>query len=201
MSPPINSRLSGQSSGPGQRSEVVSTVTVVLAILGCTMFAFCAGLGLLGAVFYSRMDAKSGRTAIQSFPAQPAPAPLVAPAWQTEWIAIAQLTPVYTAALDTVLENATILEKLGEPLEPGDDPENLFRRQKSGDWTGVDETIEFDLRGSKGAAVVRVTAGSNVRQPGAFYQGIGPKSITVILDDGTEIDVPPPQQKPESPEP
>jgi hypothetical protein len=157
------------------------------------MLVCCGGLAALGALFYTRAEKTVGqvKAAIQ----QPANPPLIAPAWQSEWIATAQLTPVYSAAVDAVAEDAKVLEKLGEPIETvNDDTGRLFRRQKSGDWDGTDETFEFDIQGPKAKAVVRVVGGAELPEgvpPGVVMSGPRAKSIVVVLEDGTELDVTP----------
>jgi len=177
-----------------QSSGAWTIALVVLAVLGVAMLVCCGGLGVLGALFYTRAEkAAAGVKAAIRQPAQP---PLVAPAWQGEWVAMAQLAPAYSAALDAVAEDRQVVEKLGEPIETVNESEKLFRRERTGDWDGSDETFEFELQGPKGKAVVRVVAGMPM-SPGApgFGGGVRPKSIVVVLEKGTEISVMLPAEK------
>lgn len=181
-----------QASGPW------TIALIVLAVLGVAMLTCCGGLGVLGAFFYTRAEkaAAQARVAFQP-PVKPGPLipipgnpPPVVPAWQSEWIAMAQLTPAYSAAVDAVAADSRVLEKLGEPIEPVNQVEQLFRRQKSGNWDRSDETIEFDIQGPKGKAVVRVLAGQLLKsEMPATFGGMQPKSISVVLEDGTELHV------------
>jgi hypothetical protein len=164
------------------------------------MLVCCGGLGVLGALFYTRAEktVQQVRAAVQS-PANP---PLVAPVWTGQWIAMAQLAPAYSAALDAVVSDQQVVKSLGEPLETINEPEALFRRDKTGDWDGSDETIEFDIQGPKAKAVVRVVAGMPTSRGTPGFGGeVRPKSILVILEDGTEIPVALPVEKaPEEPD-
>jgi hypothetical protein len=183
-------------SGPPQQSSGAWTIAlVIIAAVGVMMLVCCGGVAFLGTLFYTRADrvAAQVQKAVQNAPAAPAPAQ----GWQNEWIAIAQLAPAYSAALDAVAADKPVQEKLGEPIEPASDSESLFRRDKNGNWTGGEETIEFDIRGPKGTAVVRVVAAGSTlgMAPGAAYDGMWPSSITVTLKDGTEMTVPPPMRK------
>ncbi len=151
------------------------------------MLVCCGGLGVLGALFFTRAEkaAAQVKAAIQ---VPRAPVPVAAPAWQGEWIAMAQLAPAYSAAVDAVAEDRQVVEKLGEPIETLTESEKLFRREKTGDWDGSDERFEFDIRGPKGKAVVRVVAGLplNSGAPG-FVGGVRPTSIVVTMNDGSEV--------------
>jgi hypothetical protein len=189
---------------PGQspnQSGTGSILVIVLSVLGCMAFLCCGGLALLGSLFYSRLDSATAQRVQATIQNNPTPA--FSPARQMEWIAMAQLTPVYTAALDTVVGNPEVLEKLGEPIQTPADPEALFRRAQKGEWTGEEESFEFDIAGPKGTAVVHVMAGAPGMLPGAPGMMPGengsmwPKSIRVTLQDGTEILVPYRREKPE----
>jgi hypothetical protein len=112
------------------------------------------------------------------------------------------LGPVYSTALDAVATNEKVMEQLGDPIEPVEqpDPTLLFRRTNSGDISGEAETIEFDVKGPKGTAVARVIAGmpatdSPPAAPGSFPDQFRVEKITVTLKDGTTIDVPPPKDQ------
>jgi hypothetical protein len=188
---------SPQQSGPQQSSSAWTVALVIIAAVGVMMLVCCGGLAFLGTLFYARAErvAAQVQEAVQASPAPPAPTP----GWQNEWIAIAQLAPAYSAALDAVVGDTAVQEKLGEPIEPVGESEALFRRDKNGNWAGGEETIEFDIQGPKGKAVVRVVAAGTTlgMAPGAAYDGMWPSSITVTLEDGTEMTVPPPMRKPE----
>jgi hypothetical protein len=107
--------------------------------------------------------------------------------WWTERV----LSDVYAHALDTVVANKTVIERLGDPVETDIAAETLYRRVNAGELNTTSETIEFDILGPKGRGKVSVVAA------GAVGAGIGNgpvqfREVHVTLDDGTVIDVPPP---------
>jgi hypothetical protein len=182
-----------QQSGPPTSSSGAWTIAlIVLAVVGVMMLICCGGLAFLGGLFYTRAErvAAQVKTAVQTgrVPANPGPA------WQSEWLAMSQLMPVYSAAIDAVATDKSVLEKLGEPIEPSGESDSLFRREKKGDWTGGEETIEFDVQGSQGKAVVRVAAGMPAASvgPRVANRGMWPTSISVVFEDGSKVEVPAP---------
>jgi hypothetical protein len=192
---------SPHSSGPPPQSSSAWTIAlVVVAALSVMLLVCCGGLAAIGSLFYARAEhvAAEVKSAVQRTTGMPTRGP-PAPAWQQDWIAMSQLTPAYSAALDAVASDPTVLENLGEPIESATDGDTLFRRDKKGGWTGGNssESLEFDIQGPKGKAEVHVVAGAPpvTRNPPGFYRGVWPLSITVTLEDGSEISVPPPDNK------
>jgi len=122
------------------------------------------------------------------------PAPLVAPRWEEDWITMEQLTRGYTNALDAVTADKRVIARLGDPIEAASESEKLFRRERTGRMSAVDEDIEFDIKGPKGSAVVHVVCTSAQGLPGSFPWSRATK-ITVKFKDDSEIDVPPPVEK------
>jgi hypothetical protein len=153
------------------------------------------------AVALNRKMAEAVRQVKQySGPVASPPAAPVMPPGVNDWWIQRSLAPVYPAALDAVAQNPAVIERLGEGVEPLDDAERLYRIKNTGEpLTNLppgtlpgSQTIEFDIKGPKGAAVVRVTATSgNVNFGGTFMA----KEITVILADGTELVVPAPKEQ------
>jgi hypothetical protein len=86
-----------------------------------------------------------------------------------------------------------VIEKLGKPVQPVIESEQLFRRERTGALDNDEEAIEFDIAGPKGKAVVRVI-GMAARGPPGAYPWSQAKKITVTLSDDTEIDVPVPAE-------
>ena len=186
---------SGQ--GPQQQSSGAWTIALlVVAICGVTLLVCCGGLAVLGGIAYTRLE-KAAVDMQKGVRGQPK-ASVVMQQWDPDVIARMQLTPAYTAALDAVATDKQVLEKLGAPIEPAGESDLLYRREKTSEWDGTDETIEFEVRGPKGEAVVRVVAGvptTPAAPPGIYGGGARAKSITVVLTEGTEIVVPPPTEK------
>ena len=78
-----------------------------------------------------------------------------------DWFADRLLSPVYVTALDAVVMNPHVIEALGDSIAPttgGEEGASLYRRVGTGDLDPSGETIEFDIKGSKGTAVVSVLA-------------------------------------------
>ena len=123
-------------------------------------------------------------------PAQPLAVNPAVNDWWTQRV----LADVYTHAVDTVVADKSVIERLGDPVETDIAAEELYRRVNTGALNTASETIEFDIFGPKGRGTVSVVAA------GAVGAGIGSgpvqyKDIHVTLDDGTVIDVPPPPEK------
>jgi hypothetical protein len=172
-----------QPSGGGGRL-VLMIVLGVLAMLGLCCGVACTGLFVL----WNRSPQLARRvtTAVEE---KLTPQP----AWVNDWMAQEQLTRAYTVALDAVVADKQVIERLGDPVEPAGEPDELFRRENKGQLQS-DETIEFDVKGPRGTAVVRVVTGP-AQAPQFSYPWSAAKKITVKLADGGEIDVPPPKEE------
>jgi hypothetical protein len=171
---------------------------VALAI-SLTMVLVCGGSigGLL--IFLSRRGqsvAQQAQAVIQQAGVQTLP--MVQPAPVYDWMTDRVLAPVYTAALDEVGSNPEVIEQLGEPIEPLEDADELYRRIDSGALNPTGEKIQFDVKGSKEGAVVTVVAGTEAASgaPGMAYSAYRATEITVTFRDGSSVKVPPPKDQP-----
>lgn len=164
-------------------------IAVVLMAIGCA--GVCAGF-----LYYAVPRA---RTAMRQANLR-VPGVAIAPP-VNDWMETRTLSQIYTTALAAVVENKDVINALGEPIVTDLEAEELYRRTDagvagegaleevilgSGPPGSGPEQIEFDISGPKGAAVVAVSAAG----PGSITK------ITVMLDDGATIDVPPPEQQP-----
>jgi hypothetical protein len=172
-----------------------TAILVVLLVVGLMAGLCCAGVcgGLV--FFYSAVDvSKIAQGKLQKAePEDPAPSDV------NDWIMRAQMSRAYTRALDAVTADKNVMEALGDAIESPNDPSKLFRRTNSGPLQG-EETIEFDIKGERGSAVVSVVcAPAPHSPPGAmpvgYEGGYQPQKIAVALNDGTQINVPPPSFK------
>jgi hypothetical protein len=121
-----------------------------------------------------------------------APAPPV-----YDWMTARVLAPVYTAALDAVASHAEVSQRLGEPIEPIEDADELYRRVGTGALQAAGEKIQFDIKGAKETAVVTVVADSQAADsaPGMGYSTYRAAEITVTFRDGSTVQVPPPKEQ------
>jgi hypothetical protein len=120
-----------------------------------------------------------------------APAPPV-----YDWMTARVLAPVYTAALDAVASHAEVSQRLGEPIEPIEDADELYRRVGTGALQAAGEKIQFDIKGAKETAVVTVVADSESPSgPGMGYSAYRAAEITVTFRDGSTVQVPPPKEQ------
>jgi Cytochrome oxidase complex assembly protein 1 len=178
---------------PQQPSRSLSAGMVAALIIGAllasvTVFGLCAGLVLMG-VPQAREALERADVPIS----QIAPAPLVVlNADPNDWWTQRVLSDVYTAALDKVVADPAVIEKLGEPIETDIDAPTLYRRANMGGLNAGSETIEFDVQGPNGKGVVRaVVTGAGV-QMGAMP--IQFTEFTVTLEDGSVIEIAPPEK-------
>lgn len=110
-----------------------------------------------------------------------------------DWWTQRVLSEVYTSALDTVVADQAVQEKLGEPIETDVAAENLFVRVSEGELDDKEEAIEFDVLGPMGRGTVRVTTTGGSEM--ARSTSIEIKSIAITLEDGTVIDIDPPAKR------
>jgi hypothetical protein len=170
------------------------TLLIVLLALGLVSMIACCGI-CGGLTFLVRSKATFAGVK-QSIEERINP-PLVGQRWEQDWMVMEHLSRAYTTALDAVVADKRVVERLGQPVEPLLESDKLFRRDRTGKMNSTDETIEFDVQGPKGKAVVRVETAPATGLPGSF-PWTRASQITVKLSDGTEIDVPPPVEKMES---
>lgn len=97
----------------------------------------------------------------------------------TDWNTQRELNHLYQTAVESVANDPTLLGKLGTPIAPEYDSDDLFRRRAAQPGSG--EEIEFEVKGPKGAGTVLVRGSL-----GARYS---PAVITVTLTDGAEVEV------------
>jgi hypothetical protein len=174
----------------GNNNRILAIVLVTMGLAGM----LCCGGGICGGVLFSVVRSSPAvqqvTTSIQS--KLPQPQPSMTSGW--DWMAMEQLARAYTMALDAVVADKQVIEKLGKPVQPVIESEQLFRRERNGALSNEEEAIEFDIAGPKGKAVVRVVGVAATGPPGA-YPWSQAKKITVTLSDDTEIDVPVPAEK------
>jgi Cytochrome oxidase complex assembly protein 1 len=172
-----------QSGGNGNRTVLLVLLAVALVMMFC-----CCGIcgGALLVFAFSRTRVEQVRAAINE-----TIDPQASQQWINDWAVQQHLTGSYTTALDTVVADERVVARLGEPIEPANDPDALFRREGEGNLNNEGETIVFDIKGPKQTAVVRVEAATAV--PGVWQMKL--KKITVVLSDGSEIDVPVPAEE------
>src|SRR5688572_27539951 len=103
--------LPSQSGAPQQSSGAWTIALVIIAVLGVMMLVCCGGLAVIGSLFYARAErvAAQVKTAVQTGRVTANPGP----GWQGDWIAMSQLAPAYSAAIDAVASDKGVLEKLG----------------------------------------------------------------------------------------
>jgi hypothetical protein len=117
------------------------------------------------------------------------PAPLIAPTAADDWWTSRVFSQVYTAALDAVVADPQVIEQLGDGVGPDFEADSLYRRFSTGSLNPQKETIEFDIQGARGSAVVTVVVS------GAGEGQLTIREIRVEPDDGPSIDVPPPPEQ------
>jgi hypothetical protein len=174
MNAPDPIRQQPPQSPSGLSGGGVAAIAIVALLGSLTCAGVCAGIVSLAA--------PRAQSALQK--AQAAARP---PA--NDWWVLRVLSEVYTAALDAAVADQAVIERLGEPIETDVAAVELFRRMRTGALNASSETIEFDIVGPKGTAVVTVdVAGA----------GAGPlrvQTIQVTFSDGSEIEVTPPPQR------
>jgi len=190
MSVPNQSGTQQQGAGSSK-----TAILVVLLAVGLMAGLCCAGTCGGLAFVYTRTDVlQNAQATLQKDDAEPTVPPDV-----LDWITRAQLSRAYTQALDAVTADKNVIAALGDAIDSPNDPSKLFRRTNSGQLQG-EETIEFDIKGQNGAAVVSVVCAPALispsgAMPGGFEGGYQPQKITITLNDGTQINVPPPTAK------
>ena len=176
-------RPQGSAGAKGRAVPFVLLGVCTVAVLWCG--GICAG----GAFFFvttARVAKRAQSTNKKQFPV-----PLIPFRWTDNRVVMAYLGRAYTAALDAAAADKNVIERLGEPIEVGNNPDGLFRRERTGPFTSEDETIEFEIHGPKGDAVVRVVATGAIGPPGGRTVSLV-KKITVKFSDGSESKVPSP---------
>src|SRR5262245_12981496 len=166
MSAPSQFGPSPQQSGGGGSSVMV----IVLIILGVLVLA-CAGL-CGGCYIVARRAGESISKGLE------------------EGIKMALLSPAFAEAEEAARSHATVIERLGEPVELSGVPQ----RQSSGELKRGGETLQFDIKGPKGTAIVSAVATST-----AINEPFHAAKITVTFSDGSVIDIPV-TEKPAEPE-
>jgi hypothetical protein len=170
-----------------------STLLIVAVGMLMTMILVCGGGG--AALLY--LGPHRAEQALERI--QRGRPPIASPG-VADWMTSRVLAPVYTVALDAVASSEQVTERLGDAVGPAIDVDEMYRRTTSGELQG-EETIEFDIQGEKGTAVVTAVASNKLDEdnpvaPIMHYQGYRTAKITVTFSDGTKIDVPPPKDQP-----
>jgi len=168
------------SGGAGQ------VLVIVAVIVGCLVLVCCGGLGVLGAIFYTRAEKSlaEAQQAIQQGVRNPP-----TPKWEDDWVAMHALTAVYTAVVDAAVSNPQLIERLGEPMETVDNDSALFRRERKG-MLDAQEAFEFDLQGPKGKATIHVECSTSAQL--GLHQ---PVKVIAKSEDGSELELPAPEIK------
>jgi hypothetical protein len=191
---------------PQPKRGLSGAVIAILIIVPVTMLicgGLCAGVVALYTSYRWEMQRQAEMAgvgigpSINFLPGAPPP-PMPVDDWWTSRV----LAPVYTVAIDAVAANKEVRERLGEPVEPLPDAEKLYRRKGGapvapggpGGQLGP-QTIEFDIQGPKGRAVVSVVAGS-AESGGPGMGAYRAMDIAVKFADESIIKVPPPQDQP-----
>ena len=203
MSNPNQVQPPPQPGSGGGRTLVIVMVSVGLSMFLC-FAGSCAGVFLL--VGRTKTTFAQVKNSIQQ---QVGPPVLVSPQWANNWVTMEHLTRIYTASLDAVIADKQVLERLGKGIEPVNEADSLFRRTTDvslgsappGAIVHDIETIEYNIKGTKGEAVVTVEGSARINRPTRFFGGIQPKKITVKFSDETEIEVPVPKEPEEPTEP
>jgi len=165
---------------------------IALGVAGVSL-ACCGGMGVAVLLLFTVRD--STRKKVQAAIEDRLPAQLVPQRWEEDWMTMEQLTRGYTTALDAVTADKRVIERLGDDIEAVVGPnDKLFRRERTGRLSQSDEPIEFDVKGPKGTATVRVVCAAAQGLPGSFPWS-RPTKITVKFKDDAELDVPPPVEK------
>jgi Cytochrome oxidase complex assembly protein 1 len=153
-------------------------IAVVLMVIGCA--GACAGFFYLAT---PRVQVALQQANVQlpdlGLPSVPMPSTA------NDWMTTRMLTEVYTKALWAVTADKNVIERLGDPLQTDIEAEDLYRRINTGTFDMAGETIEFDILGSKGKGIVTVESKDQVNIT----------KITVTLDDGSKLEVEPPEQQ------
>ncbi len=165
---------------------IIALGTLMSLVLVCG--GACAGLLYYGA---NRAETLTERAVQAIDRIQRGQPPLAAPP-VNDWMTSRVLAPVYTVALDAVATDGQVIERLGDSIGPSIEADELYRRKATGELSDS-ETIEFDVNGAKGAAVVSVVATNQAGTPWSAYRAA---EITVTLSDGTTLQVPPPKEQP-----
>ena len=175
-------------------------VLIVLLSIGLASLLCCGGI--CGGVSFLYYRTPKALAKVKAAIDEQMPAPLIAPRWENDWVAMELLARAYTASLDTVAADKEVIERLGRPIEPTGESDQLFRRERKGGVSMEDEKIEYDIVGPKGKATVRVVSNAGGGPPLSPYspQGFQPTRINVVLEDGTELEVKPLDPK-DDPEP
>src|SRR5262245_3190678 len=188
---------------PPQKSGSNPALVAVLVIVPLVTFLGCIGV-CSGVVFYwmGRSQATTWQAAVQQANAA-LPAPVAIPMANpqvNDWWTLRMLAPTYTAAIDAITSNPQVSERLGEPVEPLSDVEDLYQRKDSGPPQPDGETILFAIQGPRGKAEVSVlaktpTPDASGGAPGGRWDTYRAVEITVTFSDGSTIKVPAPKEQ------
>jgi hypothetical protein len=93
----------------------------------------------------------------------------------------APLWIVYFETQSAVEQDPQVIDRLGEPIEP-----DTYRRSVQGPLQRGGETIQYDITGPRGKAIVSAVAVAEAQDAWRVSK------ITVTFEDGSVVDVPPP---------
>jgi hypothetical protein len=180
---------------PSQHSPHVSTAlgggTIAVLAVGAIFATLLCG-GVVAATLFWTITGAPAVLEQANLPLPVIAPPVATPAAVNDWWIDRVLAQVYTTALDTVVTDEQVVERLGEDVGVDIDAAELYRRPNSGPLEKV-ETIEFEIAGSKGKGTVTVSVtGSESMDLNTSLQFT---KIAVTLSDGSTIEVPLPRNQ------
>jgi len=92
----------------------------------------------------------------------------------------------YQTALDAASQDSKVVERLGESIERVTEP----KRKNIGEFQPAGETFQFDIKGSKGTAIVSAVATAPDKTTPFKVT-----KITVTFADGSVVDIAPPSEQ------
>ena len=153
---------SPQHSGRQRASGIFPAVIAVLSFVGLGLATLCGGaLFVVGPRLWEAWQQSGWPQYLEGDETGPSP---VAVRSGMDWMTARFLSQVYSVALDAVVADKVVKERLGEPIEIDLAAEDLYRRKSSAD-AEADQAIEFDIQGAQGKAVVRVDCSGGFQQP------------------------------------
>lgn len=170
----------------GSNGRFVGAIVIAGIFLALGSWSLCAGIIYVG--FPSTQNALQQAS-------QRIASKVTSPVGANDWWTARVLSQVYTTALDAAAADPTVIEQLGEPIEPRMQGDDLYRRKNTSLMDALpldpqvqrEDTLEFDIQGPKGSAVVTVVSSGNING------SLTIKTIAVTLSDGTLVEVTPPK--------
>ena len=153
-----------QFSPPQQSSGGGSSALKIILIILAVLLLGCGGL-CAGCLYVAGRTAKEAGKAIEE---------------------AVKLGGAYDTTESTVRGDPQVIDRLGEPIEMTSMP----KRQNNGEYKTSGETFQFDIKGSKGTAIVSAVATAPDKT-----SPFKVTKITVTFNDGSVVDVKPPKEQ------